>query len=263
MNKRLSSAIAATLRLAFLVVLLASPGVSTGDDRLTFAFAENAPPYSYSLDNRAAGLFPELVQLAFSFTPDYSVNSTVMPWSRAQHNVRRGLADGFLTYPSGERQDYAIFSAKPLFTQDFGHLVYAADNPNAQLIESASGFSDLADLKVIVEKGSKWEDENLPAYLERVPGRDLETMMHLLMLRKAGDFFVQPAEDARFIARKLGYGDRLKVRKVDFIPNALIPFHIGVSRNARSAAQVIQQVDEVMQTPEFVLQRNQLIERYR
>ncbi|MEC9082771.1 MAG: hypothetical protein VYE45_03350, partial [Pseudomonadota bacterium] len=85
MNKRLSSAIAATLRLAFLVVLLASPGVSTGDDRLTFAFAENAPPYRYSLDNRAAGLFPELVQLAFSFTPDYSVNSTVMPWSRAQH----------------------------------------------------------------------------------------------------------------------------------------------------------------------------------
>lgn len=263
MNKRLSGALAATLRLAFLVVLLASPGVSAGDDRLKFAFAENAPPYSYSLDDRAAGLFPELVQLVFSFTQGYTVDSAVMPWSRAQHNVSRGLADGFLTYPSMERQDYAIFAEQPLHTQDFGHLVYSADNPNSERIESATSFADLADLKIIVEKGSKWEEENLPAYLERVPGRDVETMMHLLMLRKAGDFFVQPAEDARFIARKLGYADRLRVRKVDFIPNALIPFHIGVSRNVRSAAQVVNQVDEVMQDPEFMSQRNQLIERYR
>ncbi|MEC7378392.1 MAG: hypothetical protein VX421_12325, partial [Pseudomonadota bacterium] len=166
-------------------------------------------------------------------------------------------------YPSEERQDYALFSEGPLFTQDFGHLVYAADNPNAQRIESASSFADLADLKVIVEQGSTWEDENIPAYLKRVPGRDVETMMHLLMLRKAGDFFVQPAEDARFLARKLGYAKRLKIRKVAFIPNALIPFHLGVSRKFPSAERVISQVDEAMRDPAFLSQRTRLIERYR
>lgn len=233
------------------------------EDKLTFAFAENAPPYSFSLNDRVEGLFPELVLLTFRFIPGYTLDTAVMPWSRTQHSVRFGPADGFLTYPSDERQTYALFSAQPLFTQDFGHLVYSAQNPNRDLIESATSFADLASLKVIVEKGSKWEEENIPAYLERVPARDVETMMHLLMLRKAGDFFVQPAEDARFIARRLGYSEHLKVRKVDFIPNALIPFHLGVSRKFPAAERVISEVDEAMQDPAFLSQRARLIERYR
>ena len=177
--------------------------------------------------------------------------------------MRLGLTDGLLTYPSEERDEYALFSAKPLFTQDFGHLVYSADNPNIGLIESATSFADLSSLTVIVEKGSQWEEDNIPGYLERVPGRDMKSMMHLLMLREAGDFFVQPAEDARFIARQLGYSKKLKVRKVDFIPNSQIPFHIGISRKHPSAMNVINQVDAVMQSPEFQSQLNTLVERYR
>lgn len=230
--------------------------------KLTFAFAEQSPPYSFLIDNKAAGLFPDLVQLVFSDIPGYSVASAVMPWSRAQHSVRFGPADGFLTYPSDARQDYAIFSARPLFTQDFGHLVYSAENPNRDQIESATSFADLANLKVIVEKGSTWETENIPDYLERVPGRDVDTMMHLLMLRKAGDFMVQPAEDARFTARKLGYLKNLKVRKVDFIPHSMIPFHLGVSRRFPSAAELIHQVDDVMQRAEFRSKLNLLLESY-
>ena len=174
-----------------------------------------------------------------------------------------GLTDGLLTYPSEERQEYAIFSAEPLFTQNFGHLVYSADNPNIDLIESATSFAELSSLTVIVERGSQWEEDNIPGYLEREQGRDMKAMMHLLMLREAGDFMVQPAEDARFIARQLGYSKKLKVRKVDFIPNSRTPFHIGVSRQLPSAMEVINQVDAVMQNPEYQLQRNTLIESYR
>jgi hypothetical protein len=67
-------------------------------------------------------------------------------------------------------------------------------------------------------------------YLERVPGRDADIRMHLLMRREAGNFMVQSAEDAQFIARKFGYSQNLRVRKIDFIPNSRIPFHLGVSR---------------------------------
>ena len=186
-----------------------------------------------------------------------------MPWSRAQYNVSLGLTDGLLTYPSKEREGYAIFSALSLFTLDYGYLVYSAENPNIGLIESATSFTDLANLTVIVEKGSEWEADNIPDFLERVPGQDVTAMMHLLMLRQAGDFLVQPAEDARFAARKLGYSEKLKIRKVSFIPNSLIPFHIGVSRKLPSAVEVINQVDAVMQNPEFQLQLGVLIESYR
>ncbi len=263
MKKHVVKAFVARFCPAFLVVLLALPGVSMASSKLTFAFSETSPPYSFSVDGRAVGLFPDLVQLAFSFIPDYTPENALMPWSRAQHNVRLGLTDGLLTYPSTERQDYAIFSAKPLFTQDYGHLVYSAENPNKGLIESATSFADLASLTVIVEKGSKWEENNIPGYLKRVPGQNVSSMMHLLMLRQAGDFLIQPAEDARFMARKLGYSNKLKVRNVDFIPNSLIPFHIGVSRKFPSAKEVINQVDAAMQNPEFQSQLSTLIDSYR
>lgn len=262
-NKHLLEGFTASFCLPFLVVFLALPGVSMGSSNLTFAFSGKSPPYSSSLDERAVGLFPDLVQLTFSFIPGYTTEYLVVPWSRAQYNIRLGLTDGLLTYPSEKREEYAIFSAKPLFTQNFGHLVYSADNPNIGLIESATSFADLSSLTVVVEKGSQWEEDNIPDYLERVPGRDMNTMMHLLMLREAGDFLVQPAEDARFIARQLGYSKKLKVRKVEFIPNSQIPFHIGVSRKLPAAMDVINQVDAVMQNPEFQSQLNTLIESYR
>jgi len=247
---------------AFLVLVLALPGGLMASSKLTFEFAERASPYSYSNGEKAAGLFPDLVQLVFSFIPDYTVESLAVPWSRAQYNVRLGHSDGFLTYPSKERQNYAVFSAKPLFLKDFGYLVYSADNPSRDVIESATSFADLSDLTVIVENGSKWEEDNIPGYLERVPGQHLNMMMHLLMLREAGDFIVQPAADARFAARQLGYSEQLEVRKVDFIPNSLIPFHVGISRQLPSATKVINQVDAVMQNPEFQSQRKSLTESY-
>lgn len=263
MGRHFLKGFASPLCFVLLIVVLAFPGTSMGGSKLTFAFSEKAPPYSSTLDERAVGLLPDLVQLVFSFIPEYTRENLAMPWSRAQYNVRLGRTDGLLTYPSRERQDYAIFSAMPLFTQDFGHLVYSAENPNIDLIESATSFTELSRLTVIVEKGSKWEEDNIPDYLDRVPGQHMNAMMHLLMLREAGDFMVQPAEDARFIALQLGYSKNLKVRKVDFIPNSQIPFHIGISRKHPSAMEVIDKIDAVMQSPEFQAQQQILIENYR
>lgn len=253
----------ARLRWVSLIVCLAWPGVSSAHEKLTFAFAQNAPPYSFEQDSSVTGVLPELVHLVFQSVPGYAAELTLMPWSRAQLNVRQGQADGFLTYPSAERKRYALFSEKPLFTQDFGYLVYSANNPNAGRIESAESFSDLAGLKVIVEMGSKWEEENIPSDLERVPGRDVDTMVHLLMLRKAGDFMVQPAEDARFVGQKLGYADNLRIRKVDFIPNARVPFHLGISKAHSEAAEIIERVDDALQQSDFLRQRDSLIKGYR
>lgn len=254
---------AGLLRVAFLMLLLASPAVSHSSEELTFVFSDTSAPYSSLRDEKAVGLFPDLVQLVFSYLPDYTAASLVVPWARAQYNVKNGLSDGFLTYPSEQRQDYAVFSKDPLFTQDFGHLVYSADNPNRAVIESATSFADLSDLVVVVENGSKWEEQNIPGYLERVTGQHINAMMHLLMLRGAGDFLVQPAEDARLLAQQLGYSEKLRVRKVDFIPNSLIPFHLGVSRKLPHANEVIRQIDAVLQSADFQSQSSALIESYR
>ena len=246
-----------------MIVILALPGVSLASSNLTFAYSDKSPPYSFSLNGKTLGLLPDLVQLTFSFIPGYTTEHEVVPWARAQYNVRLGLADGLLTYPSKERKEYAVFSDQPLFTQDFGHLVYSADNPNSDLIESATSFADLSSLTVIVERGSRWEEDNIPGYLEREPGRDMKAMMHLLMLREAGDFMVQHAEDARYIAQQLGYSEKLRVPQDGFILNSRIPFHIGVSRQHPSAMHVTNEVNAVMQNPEFQSELHALIRRYR
>jgi len=261
-NKHLRQRFSASFGRVLLVLFLALPGVSMGSSKLTFAFSEESPPYSYAVGDKAVGLLPDLVRVAFSFIPGYTTEHSVVPWARAQYNVRHGLADGLLTFPSEARKEYAIFSEKPLFTHDYGYLVYSADNPNRGLIESATSFTDLSGLTVIVERGSRWEEDNIPGYLERVPGGDVKAMMRLLMQREAGDFLVQPAEDARFLAQELGYSEKLRIRKVDFIPNSQIPFHIGVSRQLPSALDIINQVDSVMQDPEFQSQLNAFIESY-
>lgn len=134
MNKPLRKGVTAPLNLMLLVIFLALPGVSAASSKLTFAFSEASPPYSSSSNEKAVGLFPDLVQ---------------------------------------------------------------------------------------------------------------------------------PAEDARFAAQQLGYSNKLKIRKVDFIPNSQIPFHIGVSRKLPFAMEVIDQVDAIMQNPEFQSQQNTLIENYR
>jgi polar amino acid transport system substrate-binding protein len=69
-NKHRLKEFAAPFCIAFLVVLLALPGVSMGSSKLTFAFSERSPPYSSTLREEAVGLFPDLVRLTFSFVPD-------------------------------------------------------------------------------------------------------------------------------------------------------------------------------------------------
>lgn len=187
----------------------------------------------------------------------------VLPWARAQYDVQHGRYDGLLTYPSDERRAYALFTDRPVYVQNFGNLVYSGVNPNASIIESATGFDALGGLTVITEKDSGWEADNIPGDLDRVVGKDGDTMMHLLMFRKAGDYMVTTQEGAKFLAAKHGYSAQLRMRSAEFITESLVPFHIGISRSSPGAEQIINQIESVMDRPMFQLRLEQLISRYR
>jgi len=82
-----------------MVVFLALPGVSLASSNLTFAYSDKSPPYSFSLNGKTFGLLPDLVQLTFSLIPGFTTEHVMVPWTRAQYNVRLGLAEGILSYP--------------------------------------------------------------------------------------------------------------------------------------------------------------------
>lgn len=231
-------------------------------ETVSFAFSDEHPPYSSVAEGSPSGIFPEIIRLVFDFMPAYGLKPKSLPWARAQYDVEHGRLAGFMTYPSTERQQYALFSSQPLFVQDFGTLVYAMDSPKADIIAAAEGFDDLSGLTVIVERGAKWEEDNIPSHLDRVFGQSVDTMMHFLMLRKTGDYFVMPRADARFLAQKHGYGARLGMRDVTFISNAMIPFHIGISRQVADAEALIQAIDAVVGNPQFQAALAELIDGY-
>lgn len=232
-------------------------------DSLVFAFAENEAPISHRTDDAVTGTLPDVTRLIFSLLNDHQVEPVTLPWPRAQRMVESGMADGFVTYPSQARREYAVFTEQPVYYIDIGYLIYHRDNPHRRRIESARSFEDLRGLTFIGQNGAEWERENIPDTLETVMAGTLEAMMHLLIRRRTGDFMVMPPEQAIYLARYLGYRSEIRMRHVDFIPNSRIPFHLGVSQQREDAQALVDAVDAVVTSDTFQRRRQRLIETYR
>lgn len=226
-------------------------------------FAEDEAPVSDGGPGEARGIIPELTAELFERLPGQSVTMTAGPWVRMQRAVESGQIDGFVTYPSSDRRTYARFSDTPLFYLDYGFLIYRRDHPQRQRIEDARSFDDLQGLTFIGQQGAEWERDNIPAILDTVLLGHIDTMMHMLVRRQTGDFLVMPAEQAIYIAKQLGYEHQIAVEPVGFIPNATIPFHLGIHAGHPDAPEVLTRVDNVLQSDDYRQVAEQILTKYR
>ncbi|MEX1213731.1 substrate-binding periplasmic protein [Saccharospirillum sp.] len=228
-----------------------------------FGFAEKEAPVSDGGQQDAWGILPELTRELFDRLPGESLSMSAGPWIRMQRWVATGEIDGFVTYPSTERRDYALFSETPVYNIDFGYLVYRSDHPQRERLESAQSFDDLEGLVFIGQQGVEWERDNIPFSLKTILVGQLDTMMHLLARRQTGDFLVMPPEQAVAIARRLGYAGQIAYHPVDFIPNARIPFHVGLRRSHPETRMLIERIDEVLRSPDFNDSADRIVAGYR
>ncbi len=235
---------------------------ATADDWL-LGFAEDEAPISDSGPQGVRGIIPELTTELFNRLPGETLRMDAGPWVRMQRWVATGEIDGFVTYPSEERREYALFSQTPVYNIDIGYLVYRHDHPQRDRLESARSFDDLAGLVFIGQQGAEWERDNIPASLETILVGQLDTMMHLLVRRQTGDFLVMPPEQAVAIARRLGYDGQLAFHPVDFIPNARIPFHVGLRRSHPEAGALIERADSVLRSPGYQEAADRIVSGYR
>lgn len=228
-----------------------------------FGYAEDEAPVSDGEPQDAWGILPELTSELFDRLPGESLSMSAGPWIRMQRLVATGQIDGFVTYPSSERIDYALFSETSVYNIDFGYLVYRSNHPQRERLESAQSFDDLEDLVFIGQQGAEWERDNIPSSLKTILVGQLDTMMHLLVRRQTGDFLVMPPEQAVDIARRLGYAGQIAYHPVDFIPNARIPFHVGLRRSHPETAKLIERIDEVLRSVDFNDSADRIIAGYR
>jgi hypothetical protein len=71
------------------------------------------------------------------------IRREIWPWQRAQAMVEQGVADLFVTVPTGQREAYAVFAKRPLFQADTV-ILYGKAGPQAARIAAAEKDGTLA-----------------------------------------------------------------------------------------------------------------------
>lgn len=261
------SSVARTVRGAVLraVLLFCCLGAAQGHAEATLlrlGLSNESPPTSFEQDGQAKGIIRDLLEALFAQMPEYRVEFHSRPWARAQLEVTAGRLDGFCTFPSDGRKAYARFAQHPMYVWDYGNLVYSATNPRAGAFARAKSFEDLRGLTLVAQDNVDWEKENVPDFIMRYPVSTPDQMMHMVFLRKAGDFLVMSPEQALYYAQRFGYMNQLRHAKVDFIPNSQVQFHVGLRQSLPNVDAVMARIDQVMQSPEFQSKRKAIIGAY-
>ncbi|MEH6631358.1 MAG: hypothetical protein V7776_11045 [Halopseudomonas aestusnigri] len=234
-----------------------------GSKTLSFVFSDSDPPTSYLENSVSVGIFPDLVKGLFQVIDGYSIAQFSYPWKRAKLMVEHGEADAFCTVPSNATQEYTYFQRAPLYTDDFGYLIYNKDNPRAKGIEKVKSFEDLRSYRLMTDgKGSGWEFDNIPSYIKRVYAPTNDILLTQFVKRNVGEFFLKSIYEARYQVGLKGFGDKLGYVKLNFIPNSKLPFHIGISKQRPDAKKIIGLVDDATNSPQFKLRSAQILSRY-
>lgn len=249
--------------LAALGWCLATQARSAAPTPVRVALSEQMPPVSFTEAGMTSGILLDLLKALFAGLPRYQPQFHSFPWIRAQRLVEAGQMDVFVTFPSTARLAYASFSSQPVYSLDYGNLVYALDGPHAEKIANARSFLDLKDLVFVSQEAVEWETDNVPPYIRRTMVNAPNSLVYMTFERKTGDFFIMPMEQAIFFARRLGYEKQLGMKQVQFIPDSLVKFHVGVRKDFQGASQFLAAVDAALKTPAFQKQKKLIEQRYR
>lgn len=229
---------------------------------LKVVMSDDSPPTSYIENGKAAGMFYEITEALFKRLPKYKISFTALPWKRAQFELQQGAMDVFLTFPTEGRKKYAEFALEPLYEWDYGNLVFNKNNPKRSVIDKAAKFEDLKELTFLSQEGVDWENENVPPFIRRVFSKNIASMLHLVLGRGSGDFFIMSPEQAIFYANKHGYLDKMDMKKVTFISNDKVRFHFGVRKSFVGKESLIKAVEATMKNPEFINESTAIKTKY-
>ena len=227
------------------------------------ALSEAMAPASFVEDGQASGMLKDMLKALFRNAPGYQAEFHAFPWTRAQRMVEAGEMDMFVTFPSGSRKEYADFSPHAIYTLDYGNIIYDRTSSKSAQIEAARSFEDLKGLTFISQESIAWEVDNIPPHIQRYMVNGPPSLLHMTFQRKRGDFFIMPAEQAVYLARQFGYAGQLGMKKVSFIPNSQVEFHVGVRKTHPKQKELLAVLNRASQSPGFIAQRKAIERKYR
>jgi polar amino acid transport system substrate-binding protein len=147
----------------------------------------NWEPY-YSEYLPGGGPVPEVTREAFA-KMGYEVEISWIPWARAQRDVENGTYMGLLgPYKTAQRQEYAVYSAKPLATALTG--IFGVDGTDLE----AASLEEMMPYSIGVLRGSavskEFDESNLSKHLTNTEGSAIRMLLSKRVDAIAGDYYV-------------------------------------------------------------------------
>ncbi|MDQ3230518.1 MAG: transporter substrate-binding domain-containing protein [Pseudobdellovibrionaceae bacterium] len=244
-----------------LIGLRVSPCLAS--QTLNIVFSDENTPISYrETGDEAKGLMPDLIRELLKHTVGIKAELKALPWKRAQDMVKSGRAHLFCTYPSDERKSYASFTKEVLFHLEYGYLIYNTKSSKAESLSRIATLQELDKFTFVSQSGIGWEEENVPKTVKRLYVNKLETLLHIVLGRGEGDFFIMPREQIHFYAKKYGYESLVGIRPISFISNGVVSFRIGIHKELPGAEKILFEMDRAMNSNAFMKAKAEILKKY-
>jgi len=190
------------------ILTLSAVPVCAASPILTIVYAEKAAPVSWLENNKAKGIFVEVVEEIVKNQLNIPVRHLVFPWARAQLMVSNNQADGLVTIENQARQLTMNISRLPIQIHQ-NRLMTRARHPELEKLKKIKDIHDLLPYQVGIHRGNGWARE----HLKSMPLVEVSSIEHLLKMTAAGriDLLLQGDVVTRYYRKKLGLGNQLVI----------------------------------------------------
>lgn len=164
------------MRLAWMVLCLVSNSAQAAPATMVIVYADYKP-YSWEEGGKAMGLEVDILNEAIGKRMGIPITHQVLPWERAQQNVKAGEADAFVATASDQRAAYADASATPLTYWELALYVRKGDTRFAKL----KNITELAPFRMGSMIGNGWAQTHLAGMDVYYVGK-MEQLPRMLLL---------------------------------------------------------------------------------
>lgn len=178
---------------------------------LKLAFPESYAPMVWTEDGQMKGVVIDVLNTVLRNKLNIETQYDGYPWSRAQVNVKKGIADAFVTIPIPERLKYTTCSKEPVFSGDIVIYTYV-DHPQRDQILAIKSAQDLMKFVLVDYRGNGWLKSKLPD--AKVVWTDTLEQTYKLLANKRADIIVRDTVNFDYFARDHHYTNRIEKTSV-------------------------------------------------
>jgi ABC-type amino acid transport substrate-binding protein len=198
--------------------------------KITYSAGEWAP-FSYNVPSGGvSGLYIDILREIFTNEMGIVLEADLLPWKRAQFEVKNGNSDFLVTVATKERLEYALKSRVPILELYLFAYTYAG-HPRLEAInriESPHGIKQL-NLRPVTNLGNNWHKINIDGLgVSTHYVADEELAFSILAARRA-DISIEPLYAGSYLINHLGLSQKVVPTRAKFGP---IIFHLLLSKKS-------------------------------